>query len=44
MALRLGDERAALAAFEKALAINPHLAGTRREAKRLRARLGEKKI
>ncbi len=35
----LDDERAALAAFERALAINPHLPGTRKRAEGLRRRL-----
>jgi tetratricopeptide (TPR) repeat protein len=37
--LRLGKERLALAAFEQALEINPHLAGTRRTHEALKARL-----
>ena len=41
--LRLGQERAALTAFENALAINPHLMGVRRTAEGLRAKLGSGK-
>ncbi len=37
--LRLDDERAALDAFERALAINPHLSSTRKLAEELRRRL-----
>ena len=37
--LRLDDERAALDAFERALAINPHLSSTRQLAEELRRRL-----
>ena len=36
--LALKDEAAALAAFERALALNPHLKGARARAKELRAR------
>ena len=36
--LAMKDEAAALAAFERALAINPHLEGARRRVKELRAR------
>jgi tetratricopeptide (TPR) repeat protein len=37
--LELGREPEALAAFEEALAINPHLSGVRRQAEALRAKL-----
>ncbi len=37
--IKLGDERAALDAFQRALAINPHLLGTRKLAEGLRRRL-----
>ena len=38
--LRLGQERQALEAFEKALAINPPLSGVRRKAEGLKTKLG----
>ncbi len=37
--LRLGQEDAALAAMERALALNPHLPGTRAQAEQLRLKL-----
>ncbi len=42
--LRLGRERQALMALEKALEINPHLSGTRHEVEELKRKLGGKRI
>ena len=42
--LRLGQERAALKALERALEINPHLFGTRQKVDELREKLNGKKI
>lgn len=42
--LRLGDDRAALDAFEAALEINPYLPGARAQADKLRRRQGRKSI
>ncbi len=42
--LRLESNRLALDAFERALRVNPHLAGTRRKAVELRAMVGRRSI
>ena len=42
--LKMGEERAALEALEKALAINPHLVGTRMKVDELRQKFHGKKI
>lgn len=42
--VKLGRDRAALAAFREALAINPHLANARTNIRILRKKLGEKAI
>ena len=42
--LTLDEERAALAALEKALEINPHLPGTREKVQELHERLDGRKV
>ena len=42
--LNMGQKEAALKALEKALDINPHLAGTRMKVEELRQKLSDKKI
>ncbi len=41
--LQLGQKRAALTAFEKALAINPHLTGVRCRVERLKVKIEDGK-